>query len=74
MTHGGSFLSLIPGIAAGFPLKNAVPCVARTFLYGHEGRSDRPCLCVAKLQFYSLTSKFTYMPFHQIDDFVGGEL
>lgn len=33
-SQGGCFLSLIPDIAASFPLKNAVPCVARTFLYG----------------------------------------
>ena len=30
------FCHIIPGIAAGFPLKNAVLCVARTFLYASE--------------------------------------
>jgi len=29
---GGCFLSLIPGVAAGFPLGNMSLCVARTFL------------------------------------------
>jgi len=35
---GGYFLSLIPDVAAGFPLENAVLCVARTFLFmsNHE--------------------------------------
>lgn len=43
---GGRSLSLIPDIAASFPLENAASCVARTFLYGPAGRSDRPRLCV----------------------------
>ena len=43
---GGYFLSLIPGVAAGFPLGNMVPYVARTFLLKHYSSSDRPLFCM----------------------------
>ncbi len=40
---GGRFLSLIPGVAAGFPLGNMSLCVARTFLLpqAHSLGQDR---------------------------------
>ena len=42
------FCHIVLDVAAGFPLKSMVPCVARTFLSAK--RSDRPHFCIFRLK------------------------
>ena len=51
---GGCFLSLIPGVAAGFPLGNMLLCVARTFLLQRDLQAtDHTSACCLSLVAYS---------------------
>ena len=55
--HWRSFsVTLIPGVAAGFPLENAVPCVARTFLFmlGIERQTTFLPFCKVTHLFYDM--------------------
>ena len=61
---GGCFLSLVPDVAAGFPLENAMLSVARTFLFMSMHKATDHISAAANLALFSLTYKSAMLHFY----------